>query len=175
MVVSGDTSRPGRAPDSIDRHIIAELRRDGRASNQQLADRLGLSAATVSARIRRMEEAGQLRVVAVSDFAAHGVSVLLRLTITVAGRPASAVAADLAALAEVLAVHLVTGRHDIDLLVALRGYGDLDSFLLDRLSPIAGIRMVVPAVVVDIAKYAFDVAPILVSEETGPVEPSRHA
>ena len=36
-----------------------------------------------------MEEAQQLRVVAVSDFAAHGFNFLMRVTVEVDGRPAS--------------------------------------------------------------------------------------
>ena len=43
--------------DDIDRAIVVHLRRNGRATNQQIADQLSLTAATVSARIRRMEEA----------------------------------------------------------------------------------------------------------------------
>ena len=42
--------------DDIDRAIVEQLRYNGRATNQQIADRLDLTAATVSARIRRMEE-----------------------------------------------------------------------------------------------------------------------
>ena len=40
--------------DEIDRAIVAELRKNGRATNQQIANQLGLTAATVSTRIRRM-------------------------------------------------------------------------------------------------------------------------
>ena len=62
--------------DDIDRSIVDQLRLNGRATNQQIADHLGLTATTVSSRIRRMEDANQLRVVAVSDFSAHGYNVL---------------------------------------------------------------------------------------------------
>ena len=51
--------------DDIDRAIVDQLRLNGRATNQQIANVLGLTAATVSARIRRMEDADKLRVVAV--------------------------------------------------------------------------------------------------------------
>ena len=146
--------------DATDLSIICELRTNGRANNQQIAQKLGLTATTVSTRIRRMEDADQLRVVAVSDFSAHGFNVLLRISVSVDGRPASDVANSLAALPEVVATHLVTGRYDIDMLVALHGFEDLASFLLDTLSGVHGIRTLAPAVVVDIIKYQFDVAPI---------------
>jgi len=146
--------------DATDQAIIRELRSNGRANNQQIAERLGLTATTVSTRIRRMEDANQLRVVAVSDFSAHGFNVLLRISVEVDGRPASEVAAELGALPEVFAAHMVTGRYDIDMLVALRDFDSLSDFLLDKLSTVRGIRTLTPATVVDIIKYKFDEAPI---------------
>jgi Lrp/AsnC family transcriptional regulator for asnA, asnC and gidA len=146
--------------DDVDRSIVAQLRANGRATNQQIADRLGLTGATVSARIRRLEDADKLRVVAVSDFAAHGYNVLIEIAIEVDDRPAADVAADLCALPEVFAAHLVTGRYDIDILVVLRDFDEIQTLLLDRLGRIDGIRSMTPAIAVDVVKYKFDVAPI---------------
>ncbi len=72
--------------DDIDKLIIGALRKDGRATNQQIADDLKLTAATVSTRIKRLEKANKLRIVAVSDFRAHGYNVLLEIAIEVDGR-----------------------------------------------------------------------------------------
>jgi DNA-binding Lrp family transcriptional regulator len=150
--------------DATDLNIVEQLRRNGRANNQQIAEKLGLTATTVSTRIKRMEDANQLRVVAVSDFTAHGFNILLRIAVEVDGRRASDVANELAELPEVFAVHMVTGRYDIDLLVALHDFDDLYHFLLDRLSEIHGIRSLTPSIVVDICSYQFDVAPIEAKE-----------
>lgn len=146
--------------DATDLSIVAQLHGNGRATNQQIAESLGLTATTVSSRIKRMEDANQLRVVAVSDFSAHGFNFLMRVAVEVDGRPASAVAEELAEFSEVFATHLVTGRYDIDLLVALRDLDDLSALLLDKLSKVSGIRSMAPSIVVDIVKYQFDVAPI---------------
>ena len=146
--------------DDIDRAIIAQLRQDGRATNQQIAGELGLTAATVSSRIKRMGDADKLRVVAVSDFSAHGYNFLIQVAVEVDGRPASEVAMDLAKLPEVFAVHQVTGRYDIDMLLTLRSYEELEELMLGRLANIPGIRVMLPAIAVDILKYKFDVAPI---------------
>ena len=150
--------------DATDINIVEQLRLNGRANNQQIAEKLGLSATTVSTRIKRMEDANQLRVVAVSDFAAHGFNVLMSIAISVDGRPASEVALELAQIEEVVAANLVTGRYDIDMLVALHDFDDLSHFLLDKLSGIHGIRSMNPAIVVDIIKYKFDIAPIEAKE-----------
>ena len=149
--------------DATDHAIVEQLRKNGRATNQQIAETLGLTATTVSTRIRRMEEADQLRVVAVSDFAAHGYDLLFKVAIEVDGRPASEVAHDLAKHPEVFATHLVTGRYDIDMLVALREFDDLSTFLLEKITQVRGIRSMNPSIFVDIIKYQFDIAPI----ETG--------
>lgn len=146
--------------DDIDLAIVEQLRINGRATNQQIANNLGLTAATVSTRIRRMEDADKLRVVAVSDFSAHGYNVLMELAIEVDGRPASEVAAELAEFPEVFAAHLVTGRYDIDMLVVLRDFSDLPVLLLDKFSKVRGIRSMMPAIAVDVLKYQFDVAPL---------------
>lgn len=148
--------------DDIDKSIIAELRRNGRATNQQVADRLSLTAATVSSRIRRLEKANKLRVVAVSDFRAHGYDVLLEIAIEVDNMPASSVAQELAKLDEVFAVHLVTGRYDISILVVLKNLEELQHFISKKMSKIRGIRSMMPAIAVDLVKYRFDVAPITV-------------
>ncbi|MBM3512189.1 MAG: Lrp/AsnC family transcriptional regulator [Alphaproteobacteria bacterium] len=146
--------------DDIDRNIVAQLRINGRATNQQIADNLGLTAATVSTRIRRMEDADKLRVVAVSDFAAHGYNVLMEMAIEVDGRPASEVAAELAEFEEVFAAHLVTGRYDIDMLVVLRDFDELPKLLFEKFSKVRGIHSMTPAIAVDVIKYKFDIAPI---------------
>lgn len=146
--------------DATDRSIVEQLRQNGRATNQQIAETLGLTATTVSSRIRKMEDSNQLRVVAVSDFSAHGFNFLMKVAVEVDSRAASDVANELSEFPEVFATHIVAGRYDIDMLVALRDFDDLSHLLLDKFSKVRGIRSMMPAIVVDIIKYKFDVAPI---------------
>lgn len=152
--------------DEIDQAIVRLLRTNGRANNQELAKLLGIKAKAISGRIRRMEKANKLRVVAVSDFAAHGYNILIPLMIEVNGRPATEVAEQLVELPEVFAVHLVTGPYDIDVLLALKDYEEVSALMQGKLSKIEGIRSITPAIVVDVVKYAFDVAP---TEDLGSV------
>ena len=46
------------ALDRYDRHILEVLQSDGRLSNQELADRIGLSPSPCLRRVRALEEAG---------------------------------------------------------------------------------------------------------------------
>ena len=146
--------------DEIDERIVALLKKNGRATNQQIAQDLKIAAATVSARIRRLEQTRAVRVVAVTDFAALGYKALLALGIEVQGRAAEDVGIDLAALDEVFSVHLVTGARDIEVLVALRDLDDLRNFLLEELMRIPGIRSVSTAIAAEVVKFNFDVAPM---------------
>ncbi|MBS0366918.1 MAG: Lrp/AsnC family transcriptional regulator [Proteobacteria bacterium] len=146
--------------DDIDRRIIAALKADGRATNQRIARSLRISPATVGARIRRLENMEAMRVVAVTDFAALGLRVLLAIGIEVQGRPSEEVARELATLPEVFAVHLVTGARDIEILVALRDLDQLEGFLLRDVARIRGIRTLSAGVAADVIKYDFDRAHI---------------
>lgn len=54
----------GASPLALDRtdlRILAELQRDGRLSNQELADRVALSPSPCLRRVRRLEESGVIR------------------------------------------------------------------------------------------------------------------
>jgi len=146
--------------DETDRKIVEHLRLNGRATNQQIAESLNLIASTVSTRIRRMEDAGMLRVVAVSDFAVHGYHVIIHLAIEVSGRPASEVAEELAAFPEVFAIHLVTGRYEISLVLALHDMDELAPLIAGKLSQVPGVRTMIPSIGLDIVKYGLDTAPI---------------
>ena len=44
--------------DRIDKHILQELQQNGRLSNLELADKVGLSASPCLRRVRQLEEAG---------------------------------------------------------------------------------------------------------------------
>ena len=144
----------------LDSAIIEILKKDGRTSNQKIADILNVTTSMVATRIRRMEQAKAMKVVAVSDFSAFDYNVLLPIGVDVKGRRANDVAEDLAKLDEVASVQLVSGKHDIEILVTLASLDKMSGFLLERLSQIKGIRSLDPSFAVDIIKYDFDVAPI---------------
>ena len=56
-----NSNEPGPTLDHVDRQILAELQRDGRMTNVELARRVALSAPPCLRRVRRLEEAGVLR------------------------------------------------------------------------------------------------------------------
>jgi Lrp/AsnC family transcriptional regulator for asnA, asnC and gidA len=146
--------------DETDRKILEILKANGRATNQKIARLLKISAATVSARIRQMEEAKAMKIVAATDFAAFGYNILLAIGVEVQGRSAEAVAEDLALLPQIVSINLVTGAKDIEILVVAHEFAELSDFLLNRVAAIKGVRNLSPAIAVDVVKFDFDVAPL---------------
>ncbi len=146
--------------DDLDRQISTILKANGRASNQEIARQLDITAATVGARIRRLEDLNLMRIVAITDFAAAGYELLLAVGVEVQKRPAEDVARDLAKLPEVFSVNLVTGSQDIEILVAARDFDGLAHLLSQKLTHIEGIRNLSPALAVDVLKYLSDSVPL---------------
>ncbi|WP_138380762.1 Lrp/AsnC family transcriptional regulator [Luteithermobacter gelatinilyticus] len=147
--------------DELDKKIVMLLREDGRMPVQEIAERSGATPATVRARMTKMEEAGMLRVVAVTDFAAAGFELLLAIGIVVDSRPARDIANELAQLEDVFSVTLTTGEYDIEILVAAKNFSDLSTFLQDKVAAIPGIAKLSPGLAMDVLKYQSEWTPEL--------------
>lgn len=159
QIRSGRTLTPP-ALSSLDASIVEILRSNGRATNQEIADRLSVTPATVSSRLQRMEEARVMRVVAVADFTAHGYDIMIALGIRVKGRSVTEVGRELARLPQVLSVNAMTGDQDLELLVALHDLGEVQAFLADHIARIEGVAAIDAGLAVDIVKYEFNVVPL---------------
>ena len=139
--------------DDLDRALIENLRRDGRAGNRTLANLLDVNEVTVAARLRRLEVANVMRVVAITDIRLFGHREFAFAMINVVGRSAFAVAEDLAKLPEAIAVTICTGRYDI--VVALLGRDRLHiAELFGRTVPkVKGVGGVHGSMALDVLKY----------------------
>lgn len=125
--------------DDVDRHLVTILRHDGRRSISDIAAELGLSRATVRARIARMERDGDIlgyTVVLKADAVAMPVRGLTM--IGVEGRRTAQVIDALAGFQEIGAVHTTNGRWDLIAEIAVPSLAELD-IVLRRLRLIPGI------------------------------------
>ena len=116
--------------DDTDMELIAELRRDGRATLQDLAARLGVARATVRARIERLQKRGEIvgfTVLTRSDVSALSVRGLMMIAIE--GRGTERIVARLGGLPEVVAVHSTNGRWDLIAELGTRTLEELDAVL----------------------------------------------
>ena len=125
--------------DDIDRRLISLLRHDGRRSVSDLALELGLSRATVRARMRRLEAEGEV----------IGYTIVLRADVISApvrgvtligleGRAKDRVVDALSGFAEVTAVHTTSGKWDLIAELSADSLPGLDA-LLNRIRLIPGV------------------------------------
>lgn len=130
--------------DRADRAIIAALLEDGRMSNAQLAERVGLSASPCWQRVRRLEKAGIIAgYTAVLDAAQLGASETVIIEV-VLDRHDDEILENfgraMASIPEVLEVYLTTGEYDYLVKVAVSGTAGYEEFLRHKLYKIPGIR-----------------------------------
>ncbi|MFC5183753.1 Lrp/AsnC family transcriptional regulator [Actinomadura harenae] len=98
--------------DAVDTVLVRELQRDGRATFQALADRVGLSRTAVRARVQSLLETGVVRVVGIVHSAVVGAEAVGHVSITVSG-PAREVARAVAERPAVGFTALTAGPHDL--------------------------------------------------------------
>ena len=139
--------------DEIDLKIIDLLQKDGRMPIQEIATQVNITSSAVRKRIQRMEDAGIMRIVAVTDFNAAGFDLLLAIAIEVEHRRSEEVGRELAALPQVFSVNLTTGVHDLDILVGVKNFEELSQFMHEELPKVKGIARLVPGITVDVLRY----------------------
>lgn len=130
--------------DAYDRRILTALQRDGRLTNVQLADEIGLSASPCLRRVRNLEEAGVIRGYQ-ATLEAEAVGLGLTVFVGVKVERHHEVEAErfqtaVSALPEVISAFLVSGEADFLLHVVvpdLRGY---ERFLTEVLLRLPGVR-----------------------------------
>lgn len=130
--------------DKFDKAILATLQRQGRISNQELADAIGLSPSPCLRRLRALEEAGYI-----DGYGARLNARKLGLTLTAfiqisldkhTPERFAAFEKKLTKLPEVLECHLITGQQaDYLLKVIVKDMDAYQHFLLNKLTTIEGI------------------------------------
>jgi len=125
--------------DDTDHRLIAELRRDGRAALSDLALRLGLSRATVRARMERLAARGEIAgftVLTRGDVTASPVRGLMLIGIE--GRGAERIMARLTGLPAVQAVHTTNGKWDLIAEIGTATLPELDE-VIARIRSLDGV------------------------------------
>lgn len=126
--------------DDLDRRIIARLADDARASNRQIARELEVSEGAIRARLKRLHDAGAIRLTVITNAALSDRSpAFLWITLT-AQCHADQVARDLKAICDVTFVSTLIGRADILAITRVRDVEELSAFIHAKIDPIAGIQ-----------------------------------
>ncbi|GIH79890.1 AsnC family transcriptional regulator [Planobispora longispora] len=124
--------------DEVDAAILAELQRDGRQTNRELAERIGVAASTCLERVRSLRNRGVIEGFhAEVNLAAMGrpVQALIHVRLHPKIRESVEAFRDyVTALPETLAVFVVSGGDDFIIQVAVRDTGHLRDFVLDHVA-----------------------------------------
>ncbi|MCB2012502.1 MAG: Lrp/AsnC family transcriptional regulator [Geminicoccaceae bacterium] len=130
--------------DVLRRKILVELQRNGRLTNQELAERVGASPSPVWRRVRDMEESGVIRrYAALLDPEAVGIGecVFAQVTIEKHNREMyQNFERVVGSLPEVLECYALTGDADFILKIHVRSVRDYDRLLTDHLFRIPGVQ-----------------------------------
>ena len=130
--------------DKVDRKILAELQRNGRASLQDISQAVGLSSTPCWTRMKRMEEDGVIERYTVNLNAQAlglGDTVLVQLTLdSHSDNTLEKFGQVLATIPEVIEAYLVSGEYDYLLRVAVKDTKDYERLLREKLYKIKGIR-----------------------------------
>jgi len=150
---------PDPAIDKTDRRILEQLQRDGRLTNLELAEKIGLSPSPCLRRLRRLEEQGVIEGYSVR---LNRKKVGLGLTAFVTLKLERYTGADpqmyrdaFSAMPEVVACHLLSGTHDFLLHVVTQDLEGYRRFTLERLLKVPGIRDLESSFVIETMKETY--------------------
>lgn len=136
---------PDTKLDKIDRKILAILQADGRLTNQEIAERVNLSASPCLRRVKRLEEEGVIQhYVALLDPAKIGLGLLAYINVrlekhtesTAKGilrSPRNDFAASVEQWPEVVSCYAMTGEMDYLLRVRVEDMNHFTSFMMETL------------------------------------------
>ena len=142
--------------DAKDRQIIRTLQRQGRMTNQDLADAVNLSPSPCLRRVRNLEASGAIRgYSAEADAAAYGLPVTVFVRIRLARHNEGDVRhfeSRIKAIDEVLECYVMTGQMDYLLRVVVSGLDDYETFIRHRIHPIGCIASIDTSFVYGVVK-----------------------
>jgi DNA-binding Lrp family transcriptional regulator len=132
--------------DDIDRHILLELQQDGRLTNQELADRVGLSPSPCLRRVRHLQDSGVIAgYTAVVSQGAVGLAItaFARLTLlSHAPQVVDAVEAKLRSVPEVVEAYLLAGDDDYLVKIVVDSFATYEELLRKDLRAIPSLASI---------------------------------
>ncbi len=147
--------------DAIDRHILEQLRDDGRITNVELARRVGISAPPCLRRVRALEQAGLIRGYHADlngEELGYGLTVFVWIGLDSQHEDdLSAFEARMANLPMIRECHMLTGEADFILKVVAQDWDAWQSFLTTELIAAPNVASVKTAPVLRRSKVEFGV------------------
>lgn len=145
-------------PDRLDTQIIRHLREDGRRPTKTIAGAIGVSEATVTARIRALNDANVMRVMAQQNVAVLSEPLPVFINVWVRGRSIDEVARDLAQEDRIATIHLCVGSPEIQVTAFVAEQVSALAALQQRIGRVPGIDRLEMTVALEMRTYRSDYA-----------------
>ena len=145
-----------RPVDDVDRAIIRQLQRDGRASNTEIGRELGLTETTIRKRVARLVNEGLISIVAVPTPQAVGMMTSAIIGISVQLQHLHRVSDGLVAMPEVRYVGASTGRYDLIIEAFFSDHEHLLEFVSKHLGSMPGVTAVETSLILKVTKFSYE-------------------
>jgi len=143
--------------DRTDRKILVALQAEGRITNAELAQRVGLSPPSVLERVKKLERAGVIRrYAALVEPALIGMRCFTYVEVSLSRHGNEAVqrfVRQITSMDEVLECHHITGDADFLLKIATRDIPAYEELILNRLTALPDVQNLKTLVVLSTMKH----------------------
>ena len=143
--------------DHIDRQLLAELQEEGRITNVELAQRVGLTAPPCLRRVRALEDAGVIRGYhADLDGAKLGFTITVFAMVSLKSQAEDSLRSfeeHIRTLPEVRECHMLNGEIDFILKIVSRDLQSFQEFLTSKLTPAPNVASVKTSLTIRTAKH----------------------
>ena len=146
--------------DELDRKIVTLLRDNGRASNAEIARRVGVSEGTVRRRLKRLIQDEEIRVVAIPDPEKLGYLTEALIGIRVDPDKIETVAEQLGEVEGTQYVAATTGAYDVFVWVMVASSEALRAFLREKVAVLPGVRSTETFVSLSVKKRSYGITAV---------------
>jgi len=150
--------------DKVDSKIICLLQQNGRMPNTEIAQKLGISKATIRKRIQRLIKDGIIKIVAACDPFKLGFNVVGNMRIKLDIKKSEEAIKALKKLKELWYISLVSGSFDLDIEFRLKSIDELHALLYERIYPIDGVLSSESSFTLKLLKESYDFGTALEEE-----------
>ena len=141
--------------DDVDRKILEHLSVDGRKSNREIAQELGLGEGTVRSRIKRMQENNIIKIMALSSYTGPERPQLAYIGVRADHAKVKETAEKIAQLSFVRFVATMLGRYDILVITLVKDGGELIDLVNGQIMTLPGVRHADTTLAVKALKYDY--------------------
>jgi Lrp/AsnC family transcriptional regulator for asnA, asnC and gidA len=154
--------------DSVDEGIMAILRGDGRLSNREVARRLDVSEGTVRQRLKKLQDAGAIRIGVVTDAIRVGFAVSAWVRVSVSPEHSEHALTTFAGLEEVQYVAAVVGRYNVLVVLTASNQFELMRLVNAKFESCRGVSQVDVRIIAQTVKH--DIHEVVVRPTSEPAK-----